>query len=104
MIIVSKIGILELMNPLEQFFFNFSKLEHQLYLEVVKVKKYRIAMSKLRVSSHRLEIEVGWWSRPNKKNHFFSKLEHQLYLIVVKVKKYRIAMSKLRASSHRLEI
>ena len=49
----------------------FSKLEHQLYLEVVKVKKYRIAMSKLIVSSHRLEIKVGWWSRPNKKNQFF---------------------------------
>ena len=48
------------------FYSIFSKLEHQLYLEVVKVKKYRIAMSKLRVSSHRLEIEVGRWSRPNR--------------------------------------
>ena len=41
-----------------KFYSFFSELEHQPYLEVVKVKKYRIAMSKLRVSSHRLEIEV----------------------------------------------
>ena len=67
MIILYKIGILELMIPLEQTFTQFfSKLEHQLYLEVVKVKKSRIAMSKLRVSSHRLEIEVGRWSRLNR--------------------------------------
>ena len=59
MINLYKIGKLDLMNPLEQNFIHFfSELEHQLYLEVVKVKKYRIAMSKLRVSSHRLEIEV----------------------------------------------
>ena len=59
MINLYKIGILDLMNPLEQNFIHFfSELEHQPYLEVVKVKKYRIAMSQLRVSSHRLEIEV----------------------------------------------
>ena len=41
MIILYKIGILARAN----FYSIFSKLEHQLYLEVVKVKKYRIAMS-----------------------------------------------------------
>ena len=32
----------------------------------MKVKKFRIAMTKLRVASHRLEIEVGRWARPNR--------------------------------------
>ena len=35
------------------FFLNF---EQQLYLEPLNVKKIRVAMTKLRVSSHRLEI------------------------------------------------
>ena len=40
MIIVYKIGILDRINESSGaiFFFNFSKLEHQIYLEVVKVK------------------------------------------------------------------
>ena len=28
--------------------------------------KYRIALTRLRVSSHRLEIEMGRWHKPNK--------------------------------------
>ena len=32
----------------------------------MKVKKFRIAMTKLRVASHRLEVEVGRWARPNR--------------------------------------
>ena len=39
---------------------------HQLYLESVKVTKFRMALSKLRMSSHRLEIEVGRWARPSR--------------------------------------
>ena len=35
------------------------------YLEVVKVKKFRTALSRLRVSSHRLSVESGRWHRPN---------------------------------------
>ena len=31
------------------------------------VKKFRIALSRLRTSSHRLEIEAGRWSRPVRK-------------------------------------
>ena len=33
---------------------------------IVNIKKFRIALSKLRVSSHRLEIEAGRWNKPNK--------------------------------------
>ena len=43
----------------------FSNFNHQLYLKTVNVKKFRIALTKLRISSHRLEIEVGRCSRPN---------------------------------------
>jgi len=34
------------------------------YLDVVKIKKYRIALSRLRVSSHRLAVESGRWRKP----------------------------------------
>ena len=37
--------------------FNFQK-----YLTCVNIPKYRIALSKLRLSSHRLNIEVGRWN------------------------------------------
>ena len=36
------------------------------YLEVISVPKYRIALSKLRSSSHNLEIERGRYVRPKK--------------------------------------
>ena len=38
--------------------------QFQPYLEIVNVKKFRTTLSKLRTSSHRLEIEVGRWARP----------------------------------------
>ena len=48
------------------FYTLFSNFEHQLYLETIKVTKFRIALSKLRLSSHRLEIEAGRWARPTR--------------------------------------
>ena len=48
------------------FYSLFSKFEYQPYLEVINVKKFRVTMTKLRVASHRLEIEVGRWARPNR--------------------------------------
>ena len=48
------------------FYCLVSNFNYQLYLEHVKVKKFRVALSKLRVPSHRLQIEVGRWSRPNR--------------------------------------
>ena len=36
----------------------------QSYLDVVQVKKFRIALSRLRMSSHRLEVEMKRWMRP----------------------------------------
>ena len=48
------------------FYSLFLNFEHQLYLETLNVKKFRVAMTKLRVSSHRLDIEVGRWTRSNR--------------------------------------
>ena len=36
------------------------------YLEFVNVKKFRIALSRLRMSSHRLAIESGRWTKPTR--------------------------------------
>lgn len=41
--------------------FHFKK-----YLDFIKIKKFRYAFTRLRVSSHRLEIEAGRWHKPNK--------------------------------------
>ena len=67
MIILYKTGIADWLSQDELFFYKlFSKFEHQLYLETINVTKLRITLSKLRLSSHRLEIEVGRWARPNR--------------------------------------
>ena len=38
--------------------------EFNFYLDLITVRKLRVALSKLRTSSHRLEIEMGRWTRP----------------------------------------
>ena len=47
------------------FYRTISEFCFQDYLEVVTIKKFRNALSKLRMSSHRLEVETGRWARPN---------------------------------------
>ena len=52
------------------------------------MKKFRVAMTKLRVSSHRLEIEVGRWTRPNRtpvderKCRYCNKLEDEFHFLL----------------------
>ena len=41
-------------------------IQFQPYLDNINVLKYSQAFSKLRISSHRLEIEAGGWARPNR--------------------------------------
>lgn len=43
-------------------FHNFS---YKLYLDHLTLEKFRHALSKVRMSSHRLEIEAGRWHRPH---------------------------------------
>ena len=70
------------------FYSLFLNFEHQLYLEALSVKKIRVAMTKLRVSSHRLEIEVGRWTRPNRtpvderKCNYCNKLEDEFHFLL----------------------
>ena len=47
-----------------RFYSLFSNFEYQINLDFVKNDKFRLELSKLRVSSHRLEVEVGRWTRP----------------------------------------
>ena len=52
------------------------------------MKKFRVAMTKLRVSSHRLEIEVGRRTRPNRtpvderKCRYGNKLEDEFHFLL----------------------
>ena len=46
------------------FYRNFS-FGYKTYLDFVSVGKHRFALSRLRLSSHRLEVETGRWARPN---------------------------------------
>jgi hypothetical protein len=40
------------------------KFEYEDYLDVINNDKHRIAMSRLRISNHRLQVEVGRYKRP----------------------------------------
>ena len=46
------------------FYREIASFDFKDYLDVVNVRKFRTALTKLRTSSHRLEIEVGRWARP----------------------------------------
>lgn len=47
------------------FYKTFATFQFQPYLEAFNIYKFSQAISKLRVSSHRLAIESGRWARPN---------------------------------------
>ena len=47
------------------FYRNISDFHFQNYLEIITENKFRTALAKLRLSSHRLEVETGRWARPN---------------------------------------
>ena len=42
----------------------FCNFIYQPYLSFIKIEKYRIALTRLRVSAHSLEFEVGRWHKP----------------------------------------
>ena len=54
----------------------FSIFNFQPYLNLVNIEKYRYTPSRLRMSSHRLEIEAGRWHRPNEKEMNQRKCKH----------------------------
>ena len=48
-----------------KFYWTFGAFKLQPYLDNVNVSKFRYAFSRLRLSSHRLEVESGRWVKPN---------------------------------------
>jgi hypothetical protein len=44
----------------------YARFKFQPYLDIIKNTRLRIALSRLRVSAHRLEIETGRWHKPLK--------------------------------------
>ena len=46
------------------FYINIADFKPKSYLNSIKVLKFRNSLARLRVSSHRLEIEAGRWTRP----------------------------------------
>lgn len=68
------------------FYRSISNFKYQEYLDVVKIKKFRNALIRLRVSSHRLEVEVGRWNRQRvdyeeRKCRICNKLEDEYHFI-----------------------
>lgn len=78
------------MSQVEPIFIQYFQILtiRTLYLESVKVTKFRMALSKLRMSLHRLEIEVGRWARPNRtpldqrKCRACNKLEDEFHFLL----------------------
>lgn len=70
------------------FYSSIAMFQFQPYLEKVNIKKFSQAFSKLRTSSHRLEIEAGRWARPNsvpvneRKCVFCSVLEDEFHFVI----------------------
>ena len=51
------------------FYKNVTNFGFQFYLKSVNISKFRQSLSKLRMSSHRLQVEAGRWSKPNPTPH-----------------------------------
>ena len=72
-----------------RFYINIANFQFQRYLELLKIEKYRKSVCKLRVSSHRLEVEMGRWAKPNKtlfdnrKCRACNVLEDEFHFIIV---------------------
>ena len=47
------------------FYRSVAVFQFQPYLEKINISKFQKVFSRLRMSSHRLEIEAGRWARPN---------------------------------------
>ena len=49
-----------------RFYMYITNFKHQIYLDPLQIDKYQKWLSKFRMSSHRLEIEAGRLTKPNK--------------------------------------
>ena len=66
----------------------FATFSFKQYLDQINIKKFRTAVTRLRVSSHRLEVETGRWHKPNKipkherKCQLCNSLEDEFHFII----------------------
>ena len=71
------------------FYRSIANFEFSSYLDMITVKKFRLVLAKLRTSSHRLEIEMGRWARPertaleNRKFKHCQTLEDEYHFILI---------------------
>ena len=49
-----------------RFYVNIANFKYQTYLDTLTVKKFQQNLTRLRVSSHKLEVECGRWTRPER--------------------------------------
>ncbi len=49
------------------FYNNIAFFSFKPYLNDITIAKFRVSMTQLRTSSHRLEVEAGRWTKPHKK-------------------------------------
>ena len=47
------------------FYRNLNNFGFKSYLDIVTTEKFRYSLTRLRLSSHRLEVETGRWPKPN---------------------------------------
>ena len=66
----------------------FSKFSYKIYLDHLSLEKFRHAISRIQMSSHRLEIERGRWHRPHsipiddRKSRVCGSLEDEFHFIL----------------------
>lgn len=71
----------------------FSEFSYKIYLDVIKVEKFRTAFSRFRMSSHRLQIEVGRWHKPqpvplNERKCLYCNIIEDEFHFVLECQKY----------------
>ena len=75
-------------SPRAIFYRCIASFEFSDYLNMITVRKFRVALAKFRVSSHRLEVEMGRWARPertvfeDRKCKYCHKLEDEYHLLL----------------------
>ena len=70
-----------------EFYKEIASFGFQTYLDKLSIRTFRIALTRLRVSSHRLQLEAGRWSKPHSTPTnerlcmFCNKLEDEFHLL-----------------------
>ena len=91
------------------FIKNVANFSFQPYLEILTIPNYRISVSRLRVSSHRLYVETGRWRRPHsvpyyeRKCHIGNVLDDE-YHFVLKCRMLNDLRTKYIPSTYRTRI